>query len=113
MTDEQRAAHLWNGLNDCARIERGITVATVTHWLEYHGAGFPDVPLMQERVRDDAKLWAASASQAELEAYVAAGIMELEKSLLTARALKRLAALAWKNMSAEDRSKFKEWIEQQ
>lgn len=113
MTNEERAAHLWHGLNDCARIEKGITVATVTHWLEYHGAGFPDVPLMQERVRDDAKLWAVSASQAELEAYVAAGVMELEKSPLPARAAKRLAALAWKNMGADDRAKFKEWIDQQ
>jgi len=113
MTDEQRVEHLWRALSSCAGLDRDLTIATVTHWLEYHGAGSPDVPLMQERVRDDAKLWASSAHQAELEAYVAAAVMELEKSPITGKAAKRLAALAWKRMDAEDRSKFRDWIGKQ
>ena len=65
---------------------------------------------MQERVRDDANMWAMAASQAELEAYVAAAVIELEKSPITGKAAKRLAALGWKRMSAEDRGKFRDWI---
>jgi hypothetical protein len=110
MTNEERAEHLWRGLNTCAGLDRALTITTVTHWLEHHGAGSPDVPLMQERVRDDAKLWAMSASQAELEAYVAAAVMELEKAPITGKAMKRLAALAWKGMNAEARTGFRNWI---
>lgn len=113
MTNEERAEHLWRALNACLGLDRELTITTVTHWLEYHGAGSPDVPLMQERIRDDAKLWAASASQAELEAYTAAAVMELEKSPITGKAAKRLAALSWKRMSAEDRSRFRDWIGKQ
>lgn len=101
---------LWRGLNACAGLDRELTITTVTHWLEHHGAGSPDVPLMQERVRDDAKLWVSSASQAELEIYLSAAVIELEKAPITAKAMKRLAAMAWKNMTAEDRAKFREWI---
>lgn len=110
MTDDERAAHLWRGLNVCRSMAPDIAVATVTHWLEYHGAGSPDVPLMQERVRDDASFWAASAHQVELEAYLAAALMELEKSPLTIRAAKRLAALGFKAMDAETQEKFKTWV---
>lgn len=112
MTDEDRAAFLWRGLNACAGLNKEITLRTVTHWLEYHGAGSPDVPLMQERVRDDAKLWAAAAQQAELEAYLAAAVMELERSALTIKAAKRVAALGFKAMDAETKEKFKAWAEQ-
>lgn len=101
---------LWLALNDCKSLNGPLTVATVTHWLEYHGAGYPDVALMHERVRDDARFWAASAQQQELEAYLAAALIELEKSPLTNRAAKRIAAMAWQSMGAEDRVKFRDWI---
>ena len=104
MTDEDRAGYLWRGLNTCMALDKDLTIATVTHWLEYHGAGSPDVPLMQERVRDDARYWAMAATQPELEAYVSAAVIELENSPVTARATKRLAAWAWKNMRADDRA---------
>jgi len=110
VTNNERAEHLWRALSACAGLDREITIATVTHWLEYHGAGSPDVPLMQERIRDDAKLWATSATQAELEAYVAAAVMEMERSPVTTRAAKRLTALGYKTMSPEDRVKFQDWI---
>lgn len=110
MTDENRASHLWRALSACRELSGELTIATVTHWLEYHGAGSPDVPLMHERVRDDARLWASSAHQSELEAYLAACVMELEKSPLTNRAAKRLAAMGFKQMGAEDQEKFKAWV---
>lgn len=113
MTNEDRAEHLWRALSACAGLDRELTVATVTHWLEYHGAGLPDVPLMQERLRDDARMWAASATQEELIAYVAAGVMELEKTPLTDRAAKRLAATGYGHMNAESRAGFMAWVEKQ
>lgn len=113
MTNEDRAEHLWRALNACRGLDPALTITTVTHWLEHHGAGSPDVPLMQERVRDDAKSWALAASQAELEAYVAAAVIELEKAPITGKAAKRLAALGWKRMGAEDRAAFRDWIGKQ
>lgn len=110
LTDNERAGLMWSGLNDCKNLNGNLTISTVTHWLEFHGAGYPDVPFMQERVRDDAKLWASCSHQFELEAYLAASLVELEKSGLTDRAAKRLAALAFKSMSPETKLKFKEWI---
>lgn len=109
--DEHRAAMLWRGLNACRGLDSELTIRTVTHWLEYHGAGSPDVPLMQERVRDDAKHWASSAQQAELEAYLAACVMILEKSPLTQRAAKRIAVVGFKAMDAETRERFKAWVQ--
>ena len=111
MTNEDRAEHLWRALNACRGLDHELTIRTVTHWLEHHGAGSPDVPLMQERVRDDAKSWAIAASQAELEAYVAAAVIELEKAPITGKAAKRLAALGYKRMGAEDRVGFLKWVD--
>lgn len=111
MTDEDRAYLLWQGLNDCHALNDAVAITTVTHWLEYHGAGLPDVVLLSERVRDDAALWAASAHQTELEAYLAAALMALEKSPLTNRAAKRLAALGFKSMDIVSREAFREWTE--
>jgi hypothetical protein len=110
MTNDERASHLWRSLSACRELNADVTIATVTHWLEYHGAGSPDVPLMQERVRDDAKFWASCAQQFELEAYLAASLMELNRSPLSIRAAKRLAALAFKAMDAETQEQFKEWV---
>ena len=112
MTPEERAQALWLGLNDCAAIDRSAAVGTVAAWLEYHGAGVPDVPLMQEQVRRDAMFWADLAGPAELEAYAVASITALGNTPLTSKQVKRLAAMAWRRMSAQDRTAFKEWIEE-
>jgi hypothetical protein len=113
MTNEQRAEFLWRGLSAALRRDRDLTMTTVSYWLNYHGAGGPLVPMDQERVRGDAQLWAAAATQPELEAYLAAAVLELEGSTVAPRAVKRLAALAWRHMGAEDRAKFREWIKNQ
>ena len=110
MTDEERAWHLWDALNACKLLNGDLTIATVTHWLEYHGVGYPDAPLMQERLRDDARFWSMCATQPELEAYLVACTVEMEKTPVTAKAMKRLAALAWERMKPEDRAKFRDWI---
>ena len=113
MTDEDRAEALWRSLTACLRLNRDLTMKTVTWWLDYHGAGAPVVPMDQERLRGDAQLWAAAATQAEIEAYLAAAVLELEKSDVAPRAMKRLAALSWRQMNAEDRVKFREWVNAQ
>lgn len=113
MTDADRAEYLWRALSACVALDRELTVATVTHWLEHHGAGLPDVPLMQERVREDATMWAASASQEELLSYFAAAVLELERSPVTERGAKRMAALGYKNMSDEAKAGFRAWLEKQ
>jgi hypothetical protein len=110
LTDEERVEFLWRALGACMRRDAKLTIATLTHFLEYHSAGYPDVPLMLERVRDDAKMWALAATTVEMEAYIAAAIMELEVSPLTDKAAKRIAVLAFKTMNAETRSKFKGWV---
>lgn len=109
MTDEERATILWTRLNDLLSIDRDLTLKVVSVWLEHHGAGSPDVSFMQERVRDDAKFWALAAQPYELEAYIAAGVVELEHSPIATRALKRLAAMAYKGMDAASRLAFLEW----
>jgi hypothetical protein len=111
MTPEDRAENLWHGLNACFAIDRDATIATVTHWLECHGAGYPDVPLMQERIRDDARFWAASSQPFELEAYLAAAVMGLEKSPLAKKAVSRVGAWAFRSMDAETKHKFRNWAE--
>lgn len=113
MTNEDAVAteSLIRGLDECFSLNRKLALSTVSHWIESRGSGVPDVPLLQEKIRSDALFWASGASQFELEAYLAASVMELERSPISVRAVKRLAALAWKNMGAEDRAKFKEWIE--
>lgn len=113
MTDEQRALALWQGLDACYRLQPHITITVVAHWIEAHGAGYPDVALMQERIREDAALWAASASQVELEAYAAAAIMEMERTSITVRAAKRIAALGVRTMDAVSLDAFKGWIGKQ
>ena len=113
-TPQQDAAYmLWSGLDDCLAINRGTTITTVTHWIENRGAGYPDVPLMMERTRDDATFWASCAHQFELEAYVAAGVMQLENSPITGKAAKRLAAMGFKAMDTETRESFKKWVAKQ
>lgn len=113
MTDEERAGLLWEGLNDCAALDKRIAVATVSHWLEHHGAGYPDVPLIEEKVRDDARFWASCAQQHELEAYVAAGIAEMENAPMTEKQLRRLLAVAYRRLSPEGRIAAKKWMDTQ
>ncbi len=110
MSSKTPYERIWRSLSKCAGIDVGGVMATVTHWLEYHSAGSPDVPLMRERVRDDANLWAMAASQEELEAYVSAAIMELGKSPITNKAAKRLSFLSVGHMDSDTKEKFKEWM---
>lgn len=110
LTDEERAEHLWRGLSACMGLDPKLTVATVTHWLEHHGARMPDVAGMDERTREQARFWAATANQQELEVYLVACVMELEYTPITNRAAKRLGAFAYRMMNLPTQEAFAEWI---
>ena len=105
----ERAEILYDFLDRSKALMGQWAAVTAAHWLERNGAGCPDVPLLQEKVREDAQLWAGCAHQAELEAYLSAALGEMEKSVLTTKAAKRLAALSYKSLSPEDRAAFIEW----
>lgn len=90
-----------------------VTPADVAHvcdllcgWLEENGAGYPDPDFMFGQMRDDAAFWADTATPAELEAYVAAGLRAIERRHFAQGAQKRLFVAFWERMSDADRRKF-------
>lgn len=113
MTSEERAALLWHGLNDCARIDKRDAVVTVSHWLEHHGAGYPDVPLFAEKVRNDASFWASLAAPDELAAYYLAAANMLGVTPLTTKQTKLMLVECLKRLSTEDKKGFMEWAKTQ
>lgn len=114
LTTEGERAEILYGFLDRSRAVMGEWVAVVlTHWLERNGAGCPDVPLLQEKLRDDAQMWAGCAHQAELEAYLSAALGEMEKTVLTEKAAKRLVALSFKSLSPDHRAAFIVWAGKQ
>lgn len=104
------AEQVWSCLNIYSREDRDMTVAMATAWLDQNGAGHPDVPLFQEKVRSDALFWAEVASPGELEAYVVAGIDRMKGTVFGGRQMKRLAGTVWRRMSPGERAEFMEWI---
>lgn len=93
-----------------ANQDKDTVAAICLCFLEENGAGYPDVPLFQEQTRANAKFWADTAHQAELEAYMVASIDALAVSSLTHKQIKRLAAMAFNRMDDETKTAFKEWI---
>lgn len=110
MSKVDMANEMWRGLSSCIRADRSVALTTVSHWLEHHGAGYPEVPFLPEKIRDDARFWSLCAVQHELEAYIAAAITALDRSELTDRQSKRLAAASWKQMTPTSKEAFREWI---
>lgn len=111
--EQAAAAYAGEHLILAARGSRRGAVAAALAFLDQDGAGLPDVPLFDEKVRAEASLWSSLATQHELEAYVVAGIMELESAPMTSKALKRLAAFTFRRMSAQDRAAFLGWADKQ
>ena len=96
-----------------SREDMRATCVAAYVFLDTYGSGAPDVPMIEERVRDDAKMWAACAQPHELEAYLVAAIMELDKSPLVDKQVKRLAATTFNRMDADDRERFLAWAKKQ
>jgi len=112
-TDGEIAETVYRLLDSAKRHSGPWAAVAATHWLDRNGAGCPDVPLMAEKVRDDAAFWASCAHQAELEAYAVASISALEKTVITENAAKRLAALGYRSLTPDQRQAFIKWAEKQ
>lgn len=110
MTDDQRAESLWHGLNACKAINADLTIQTITHWLEYHGAGNPIVKLFIELLNADARFWASAATPAEREAYLKAILLHGQLSAASETAAKRIVAICWQVMTDESKNRFRAWI---
>lgn len=113
MTSEERAALLWQGLSDCAAIDRQDTLVTVTAWLEYHSAGYPDVPLLPQEVRKDAAFWADLATPDELAAYYLAAAIKLRETPMTIKQTKLTLAECFKRLPQQDKEGFIAWAKTQ
>lgn len=109
MTAREWAAACWQELSAGLRWDRKTALSTVTAWLEHHGAEMPEAPLMHERIRHDARMWADCATPHELEAYVVAGVSELGQTPLTEKQMKRLIANIWRRMPEDVRADFIKW----
>lgn len=114
MTNEEHAATIaLQALINAQGIDgRGAMIAAASY-IEQYGAGYPDVPLMTEQVRSDARFWADCAAPHELEAYTVASVAALDESPLLDTQLRKLAAIAYGRMKPETKQKFKDWIDQQ
>lgn len=113
-TDPTEAASLlWHGLNDCANLDRTTAIAAVSSWLDFHGAGCPDVPLLREKVRQDAIFWADLASPDELAAYFLASGATLRNTPLGQKQTKIILAEMFTRLSVDDRNAFMKWAEKQ
>lgn len=104
---------MWQGLSDCASLDRRDAICTVTAWLEYHGAGYPDVPLIQQQVRKDAAFWVELATPDELSAYYLAASIKLRETPLTTKQTKLMLADCFKRLSKKDKEGFIEWAKTQ
>lgn len=90
----------------CMDEDRGATVAVLAAALEDLGAGYPAVPLLQDRIRDDAAFWATCASPPELEAYAAAALHQISKTAFALIARKRLLVWLWTGLPPTEKAAF-------
>lgn len=90
----------------CDALDHRVTVAMLVALAEDLGAGVPDVPLMHEKARDDARFWADCATPVEVEAYTAAGLQAIGRGGFCVAARKRLFVMLWNAMPPEDKRGF-------
>lgn len=102
------------GILRAAKTSPRGAAAGAAAYIEEHGAGVPEVDFWaKDCPRENAKYWASIANQTELEAFLVAAVMEMERSPILVRAAKRLAALGFQNMDAVDRAAFLAWAGKQ
>ena len=80
--------------------------------MEQFGAGYPQVALLQEEARSDARFWAETASPIELECYMLAASDRLKdlSGMFHSRQIKRLVAALWHRMSPDEKDAFRNWV---
>ena len=112
--DHKHAKIMWDSLNDMAEIaDKGVMSATLAQWMDYHCAGYPDVPLFQEQVRSDAMFWAELANHDERAAYFLAASIKLRDDPMSTKQTKVMLAHCFKSMSPDDQKNFAEWAGKQ
>lgn len=90
----------------CDALDHRVTVAMLAAMAEELGSGTPDVLLMHEKARDDARWWADYATPVEVEAYTAAGLQAISRGGFCIAARKRLLIMLWNSMSPDDKRGF-------
>jgi len=88
-----------------ARAPHGPANAIMAAALEERRAGPPPHMAFGD-IREDAAFWADTATPAEVEAVVAAGLRRIERTQFAAAARKRLFVALWETMEADDRRAF-------
>jgi hypothetical protein len=99
----------------CAKASPDGAMMACQAWIETHGAGIPQVALIAESARSEARFWADTASPIELECYMVAAVDRLASlaSMAHGRQIKRLIAALWARMSPDERKGFLLWVKQQ
>jgi hypothetical protein len=118
--NERAAVHqthakiIWDSLNDMAEVaDKGVMGSTIGEWAAFHGAGFPEAPLIQEQVRRDAMFWAELANHDERSAYFLASATKLRDDPMTTKQTKIMLAECFKRLQPDDRKNFAEWAGKQ
>jgi hypothetical protein len=109
---QTHAKIIWDGLNDMAEVvDKDVVNATIGQWSDYHCAGFPDQPLIQQQVRQDAMFWAELANHDERAAYFLASATKLREDPMTTKQTKIMLAECFRRLSPDDKANFIEWAE--
>ena len=113
-TNHVHAKIIWDSLNDFAdAADKSVLCATIGEWLNFHGAGSPDVPLFEEHARRDAMFWVELANHNELSAYFLASAMKLRDDPMTIKQTKIMLAECFRRLGPDDRKAFTEWAGEQ
>lgn len=99
-----------SALEVCAEHDAGATAWAAYDWLQINEAGLPYVALADGNARRDARLWAETATPAELECYALAALDKISAGPFTGRHIKRMMGSLWRRMSAQEQVAFAQWI---
>jgi hypothetical protein len=110
----KHAQIIWDSLSDMAVVaDKDVVGATIAQWVDAHGAGFPDAPLIQHQVRQDAMYWADLANHDERQAYFLASATKLRDDPMTTKQTKIMLAECFQRLTPEDQTAFAEWAGKQ
>ena len=111
---QTHAKIIWDSLNDMAElVDKDVVGATIGEWAAFHGAGFPEAPMIQEQVRRDAMFWAELANHDERQAYFLASATKMRDDPMTTKQTKIMLAECFKRLTTDDRKNFAEWAGKQ
>jgi hypothetical protein len=97
---------LSNSIFRLVEIDRPTVLGILCAIVDDLGAGIPNAVPLVEGYREDAAFWADTATQPELEAYVAAGLRAIERTAFAVKPRKRLLVSLWDSLPDDDRKSF-------